>query len=113
MTRASPTRAAPMARQPAPAPPTAALHIGIERVTLHGFAAADRGRFTRALEANLAELAAAQRDRDWRSPGSIGRIARIDAGELRPGESTDAAARRVARALFVDLIARGTGARNA
>jgi hypothetical protein len=117
MTRASPTQTPRMPRhdpQPAAgAAPAPALHIGIDRVTLHGFTAADRLRFTRSLEASLAELATAHRDHDWRSLGPAARIARLDAGQLRPGESAEAAARHVAQALFAEVTGRGTGARHA
>jgi hypothetical protein len=117
MTRAGSAQTPRMPRhapQPAAgAAPAPALHIGIERVTLHGFTAADRRRFTRSLEANVAELAAAHRDCDWRSLGPAARIGRVDAGQLRRGENAEAAARHVAQALFAELTGRGTGARHA
>jgi hypothetical protein len=112
MTRAHPPPTPQVPRDGAQPAPRPALHIGIERVTLHGFTGADRRRFTRSLEASLADLAAAHGDHDWRSLGPVARIARIDAGELRPGESTEGAARRVARTLFAQLTGRGTGARH-
>jgi hypothetical protein len=116
MTRESPAptpRAPRHPAQPAPtASPAPALHVGIDRVTLHGFTAADERRFTRSFEANLAELAAAHGDRDWRSFGLVARIRRLDVGELRPGESAEGAARQVARALFAELTGRGRGARH-
>ena len=95
------------------ASPAPALHIGIDRVTLHGFTAADGRRFTRSLEASLAKLATARHDRDWCSLAPAARIARLDAGQLRPGENAEAAARRVAEALFAELTGWGTGARHA
>jgi hypothetical protein len=111
------TPQAPDAPQGAPQPvagaaPAPGLHLGIERVTLHGFTAAQERRFTRALAANLAELAGAHRDHDWRALGPAARIRRLDAGELHPGESAEGAARHVARALFAELTGRGTGARH-
>jgi hypothetical protein len=116
MTR-TPLAQAPPAPQDAPQPaagaaPSPALHVGIERVTLHGFTAAQERRFTRSLAASLAEMTAAHRDHDWRSLGPVARIRRLDAGELRPGESAEGAARHVARALFAQLTGRGTGARH-
>jgi hypothetical protein len=93
--------------QPVPgAPPSPALRIGIERVTLHGFTRADQRRFTRSLETSLAEMAAAHRDHDWGPLGRRLHIRSLDAGRLRPGASAEAAARQVARALFDQLTGR-------
>jgi hypothetical protein len=114
MTRTPQTPYAPQdAPQPAAgAAPVPRLHLGIERVTLHGFTAAQERRFTRSLAASLAEMAAAHCDRDWRALGPAARIRRVDAGELRPGESAERAARHVARALFAELTGRTRGARH-
>ena len=111
------TPQAPEAPQAAPQPaagaaPAPGLHLGIERVTLHGFTAAQERRFTRALAANLAAMAAAHHDHDWHALGPVARIRRLDAGELRPGESAEGAARHVARALFAELTGRSRGARH-
>ena len=108
------TPQAPDAPQPAAgAAPAPGLHVGIERVTLHGFTTAQERRFTRSLAASLAEMAAAHRDHDWHALGPAVRLRRLDAGELPPGESAEGAACHVARALFAELTGRGTGARHA
>ncbi len=111
MNSRSPT-AAPHRPQPAADPtPAPRLRIDIGRVTLHGFAGADRRRFARSLEAKLAELAAAHRDHDWSAGARRRHIRSLDAGELGHGAGAEQAAHHIATALFAALTGGGKGAR--
>lgn len=65
------------------------LNFQIGRIALHGYAQADRARFTDSLRASLTELAGA---RDSLHLASADRL-RVD---LRPGASVEEAARQVA-----------------
>jgi hypothetical protein len=116
MSRLPPSPAPHMARRPQPAAggaPAPMLRIGIDRVTLNGFAHADQRHFAQSIETKLAELAAAHRDHDWSAAGQRVRIHGLDAGRLRAGADADAAARQIATALFAALTGRGRGARRA
>jgi hypothetical protein len=84
--------------------PTNHLRINIDRITLHGYASADQGRFTRALSGELTKLADAYGDVDWNKAAPLrARISRLDAGELRAGASAEDAARHVAQNIFEKL----------
>jgi hypothetical protein len=91
--------------------PGPVLRIGIDRVTLHGFARADQRRFAQSLQTKLTELAAFHRNHDWSTAGQRLRIRSLDAGRLRAGASAEDAARQIATALFAELTGRGKGAR--
>jgi hypothetical protein len=85
--------------------PASYLQIRIDRITLHGYAPADQGRFTRMLSRELTKLAHAHEAIDW-SAVARAWIGRLDAGQLRAGASAEEAARRIAQQIFANLTQR-------
>jgi hypothetical protein len=85
--------------QPRPATTSSAtpsaIRIHIGRITLVGYTATDRVRFSDALRVSLTQLASAKQS--YKSNLSV---KRINAGQLRPGASIEEAARVIATRLF-------------
>jgi hypothetical protein len=92
-------------------PPSARLNFHIGRVTLHGFAYADKQRFTQALEAKLTALALAQHEHAFPATTDM-KISSIDAGALHPGASPEDAAERIAIQVFARLRGQAGGPRH-
>jgi hypothetical protein len=78
------------------------VHFQIERLTVAGYSAAERERFTRSLRLRLSALAQ-KTDRYRWIEAKESRVERLDAGRLAPGAIPETAARQIATRIFDGL----------
>lgn len=95
---AGPSQATPSAPQEPNGTSGGTLRFDIARLTLPWPSGIERMRFTRALEAELRQIADKRGDTGWRGPIHT-RIERMDLGESRAGASAQELARFIGQRL--------------
>ncbi|GLQ45827.1 hypothetical protein GCM10007862_08780 [Dyella lipolytica] len=75
----------------------AAVHIDIDRLSLHGYTQPQQQRFMQAFETALSQLAVDRKEWSLLTPRHIADVTPV---RPRPGTTPEAAARQLARQLF-------------